>query len=195
MPGIPYHVPLVLASFLTLSNLRIWEELFKVCSFYHQSALESDLFVFCNWWRWVYIASATFLEYPLYGDDCGMWGWGLGKSGKYHSESWLLRETNVTRLLWFQTLHWQRLSFPSQERGIGTGTVGPVPDSELLEHSCIFYFVWISNKSLKSKWPVSLLLRIIKKEKAGPGERSLKAWVGGDEEQGKGMRMKPYRRI
>lgn len=44
--GVPYYVPGVLALFWTLSNLRIWEELFRVCSFCHPSDLGSGLFIF-----------------------------------------------------------------------------------------------------------------------------------------------------
>lgn len=126
--GVPYYVSLVLVLFSTLSNLKIWMDLFRVCSFFHRSDLESGLFIFSNWRGWVYILSTAFLEYPLCGDDCGMWGWGPGKYGKYYSEPRLLRETNVTRPLWLQTLLWQPLWVLSQEQGIGTGAVGYVPD-------------------------------------------------------------------
>lgn len=110
-------------------------------SFYHQSDLESGLFIFSNWWGWLYIPSVIFLHYSFCGDDCSMWGWGLGKYGKYHSEPMLLRETNVTRPFWLQSLHWKPLYSPRQEQGIGTGAVRYVPDTELFRTSLHFLFL------------------------------------------------------
>ena len=127
--GLPYHVSLVLAS----SNLKIWVELQRARTFHHRSDLESGLFIFSNRWGWVDVLCSISC---LFVEITGMWDWGLRKGGKHHSELRLLRDANVTRSLWLQTLHLRPLDFLIQEWRIGIGAVGYVPDSEFLEHPC-----------------------------------------------------------